>query len=123
MFELVIVSQAIKMTMKTGLQSVTVHDVELFRQNDSRSFPFFMLVFELARMVSEFLGLFREELRYNTSSVVFVGRQRKLWSVNEDVFLPGVAVHVNVCHNVFILNLWTVGYCHFFSWVWSFSVD
>lgn len=60
------------MTMKTGLQGITIHNVELFGQNYSGSFSFGVFIFELARMVSEFLGLFREELRYNASSIVFL---------------------------------------------------
>lgn len=123
MSKLIIISHAVEMTMKTSLQSIAIHNVELFRQNYPSGLPFLMFIFKLARMVSEFLRFFWEELRNNTSPIIFIRRQRELRSIDEDVLFPGMTVHINIRHNVFILNQRTVRYGHIVSDVGGFSIN
>ena len=68
--ELIVCVHPVEVAVKTCLKCETVHDVELAPHHDSSSFEFGLLQAKPARVISEFLGLFSEQLRYDAHSQV-----------------------------------------------------
>ena len=86
--ELVIVILVIEMPMKACFERKAIHYAELAPENDPGSLEFGLLEAKAARVVAELGGFLGDKLGDDAHLEVFVGMERFLRSVYENVFLP-----------------------------------
>ena len=84
-FEVQIV--VIKIAVKTGLKSETVHYAKITPHDDTCSLELGLLQTEPTRMITELCRFFGDELRNDSHLQIFIRVQRLLWTIDKDVFL------------------------------------
>lgn len=87
----------VKVAMKTGFKCETIHNAEFTPHDNSCSFKFGLLHAEPAGVVAKLLCFFGNQLWNDAHSQILIRVEWLLWTIDEDVFLSGMAMHIDEC--------------------------